>query len=74
MGVLLTIAIMPLLKVFAIGVAAHVAENRLALAGHGDKVVYVKLATYVLCLGVAVLEWKELFITAGAYFDLNTGL
>lgn len=71
---MLTMALIPLAKIAIIGLSAHVVERRLELAGHANKVVLVKIATYVLCAGVVMLEWRSMFWAAGAMFDLNTGL
>jgi hypothetical protein len=71
---MLTLALIPLAKIAVVGLAAHVVEHRLELAGHANKVVLVKIATYVLCAGIVMIEWRTMFWAAGAMFDLNTGL
>lgn len=64
--------IVPFLQLAAVGVVAHAIEHKLERSGHGSRVLYVKLGTYVVCAVIALYQWRDAFRQIGYVFNIHT--
>lgn len=65
------IELAPFIKLAGVVVASDIAERKLIRSGRPGQVVLVKIAAYVLCVGIAYVEWRQLFRLAGVMFDIT---
>lgn len=65
------IELAPFIKLAGVAIASDMAERKLIRTGRSGHVVFVKIATYVLCVGIAYVEWRHLFRVAGAMFGIS---
>ncbi|WP_160044726.1 hypothetical protein [Paenibacillus sp. USDA918EY] len=65
------ISLIPFLQLAAVGVASHVIERKIERAGHGGRVVLVRMATYVICAGIALYQWRIALRMLGIVFGVH---
>lgn len=64
------INVVPFVQMAVVGVASHMLERKVERAGHGGKVVFIRLATYVIYGVITMYQWRDLFRFAVRIFDL----
>jgi hypothetical protein len=69
----MTFTYTPFIKLAAVGITAHVIERKLERAGHGHKVIFVRMATYVSCALIAWAEWNVALRSLGHVFGIHAG-
>lgn len=65
------ISLIPFIQLAAVGIASHVIENKIERAGHGGRVVYVKMATYVIYGCIALYQWRIALRMIGIAFGVH---
>lgn len=63
--------LLPFAEIGAVGVIAHVIEQKLERNGYGSRVVLVKAATYVACALIAYAEWRAAIFATGQIFGIH---
>lgn len=64
------ISAVPFVQMVVVGIASHMIERKVERAGHGGKVVFVRLVTYVIYGVITMYQWHDLFRFATRIFDL----
>jgi hypothetical protein len=64
------ISAVPFVQMAVVGVLSHVIERKVERAGHGGKVVFIRLVTYVVYGLITMYQWRDLFHYAVRIFDL----
>lgn len=64
------INMVPFYEVAAVGLAAHAIERKLERAGHGGRVILVRLSTYVVCALITLVEYGHVFRYVSHMFHL----
>ncbi|MEC0239440.1 hypothetical protein P4H66_06170 [Paenibacillus dokdonensis] len=65
------ISLIPFAELAGVGIVAHVVERKLERAGHGGRVVLVRMATYVICAGIALYQWRIALRMLGLAFGVH---
>lgn len=61
----------PLYQVLGVGVATHFGGIVLENMGQGGKVMYLKIAGYVVCAGIAFHTWWDYLRQIAAIFGVH---
>ncbi|MGF7046417.1 hypothetical protein J2T13_000893 [Paenibacillus sp. DS2015] len=61
----------PFIGLAAVGVASHMIERRMEYAGHGGYVLGLRILTHVVCAGICLSAWRDLFRYAGMILHVN---
>lgn len=64
----------PFAQLAAVGLTAHMIERKIERAGHGGRVIYVRLITYVVYAGITMYQWRDLFRYAGRLLGVHVSL
>lgn len=64
----------PFIQLAAVGVAAHLFERKIERAGHGGRVIFVRLSTYVVCSLITLYQWRDLFRLIGHVVNVHVGI
>lgn len=64
------INLIPFYEVAAVGVVAHAVERKLERAGHGGRVILVRISTYVVCAIITLVEYQSVFRYVSHMFHL----
>jgi hypothetical protein len=61
----------PIFEMAGVGIASHVIERKLEYSGHGGRVIYLRIATYLTCGLISFYAWRELFRYAGILLGVH---
>lgn len=64
----------PFVQMAAVGVVSHAIERKIERAGHGGRVVYVRIVTYVIYGVITMYQWRDLFRYAGRLLGVHVSL
>lgn len=65
------VSLVPFVQLAIVGVVSHAIERKIERAGHGGRVIYVRLATYVICGGIALYQWRIALRMLGNAFGVH---
>jgi len=65
------ISIIPFAQIAAVGIASHAIERKIERTGHGGRVIYVRMATYVAYGVIALYQWRIAFRMLGIAFGIH---
>lgn len=65
------VSLVPFIQLAIVGVVSHAIERKIERAGHGGRVIYVRLATYVICGGIALYQWRIALRMLGNAFGVH---
>lgn len=65
------VSLVPFVQLAIVGVVSHAIERKIERAGHGGRVIYVRLATYVICGCIALYQWRIALRMLGNAFGVH---
>ncbi len=65
------VSLVPFVQLAVVGVVSHAIERKVERAGHGGRVVLIRMSTYVICGCIALYQWRIALRMLGHAFGLH---